>query len=250
MSSLFDADAVIRRVDAEGALLLGGGRALLMQVAHPDVARGVADHSDFANDPLRRLRGTLEAAYTIVFGSDEEVARTAASVHAVHERVTGDGYRANDPALLCWVNATLTDTALRVYTSLVGPLTPVERERYYEESTVIAEVLGCPRADQPADLREFRDYVRTMVGSLEVTDTARAIAHAVFHPRLPFVVEPALALGRFISIGMLPTPLRRQYGFGWDGRRKRALHLSSAAVGLVYARVPGVLRRAPVLALG
>src|SRR6476661_2280383 len=107
MSSLFPEDAVIRRVGREGALVMGGGRALLMQLAHPSVAQGVAEHSDFEADPMARLRGTLEATYTIVFGTDEAAARTAASVHAVHDRVTGAGYRANDPELLCWVNATL-----------------------------------------------------------------------------------------------------------------------------------------------
>jgi uncharacterized protein (DUF2236 family) len=248
VSALFADDAVIRRVSAEGALLLGGGRALLMQVAHPDVAQGVRDHSDFATDPMRRLRSTLEAAFTIVFGTDEEVEQTAAVVHAVHERVTGPGYRANDPALLCWVNATLTDTALRVYTRMLGPLSLADQERYYVESTLVAEVLGCPRAEQPADLHEFKDYVRTMVGSLEVTDTARSIADAVFHPGLPRVTEPAIAAARFITIGMLPDPLRRQYGFRWDGNRERLLNAGSYALGRVYPLVPRPLRHAPVLA--
>jgi uncharacterized protein (DUF2236 family) len=247
MNSLFPADAVIRRVDAENALILGAGRALLMQLAHPDVARGVAEHSDFETDPLGRLRSTLDAAYTIVFGSDEEIAQTSAAVRAVHDRVQGAGYRANDPALLLWVNATLTDTALRVYTAMVGPLNERDRERYYEESTLIAEVLGCPRAAQPANLTEFRDYVRTMVGSLEVTDTARAVAASVLHPRLPWVTGPALALARFITVGMLAPPLRRQYRFAWDGHRQRLHALSGLALGRVYPLVPGPVRRAPIL---
>src|SRR5437588_7543596 len=160
MSSLFAEDAVIRRVTREGALILGGGRALLMQLAHPAVAQGVAEHSGFESDPMARLRGTLEATFTIVFGTDEAAARTAAGVRAVHDHVTGPGYQANDPALLCWVNATLTDTALRVYRNLIGPLSDADAERYYEQSTRLAEVLGCPRDEQPADLAEFRAYVR------------------------------------------------------------------------------------------
>jgi uncharacterized protein (DUF2236 family) len=85
------------------------------------------------------------------------------------------------------------------------------------------------------------------VGSLEVTDTARSIADAVFHPGLPRVTEPAVAAARFITIGMLPEPLRRQYGFSWDGTRSRLLHAGSRALGRVYPLVPRQLRHAPVL---
>src|SRR5689334_10339201 len=46
-SPFFPPEAVIRRVHSEGVVLLGGGRALLMQVAHPRVAAGVAEHSSF-----------------------------------------------------------------------------------------------------------------------------------------------------------------------------------------------------------
>jgi uncharacterized protein (DUF2236 family) len=249
MGSLFPEDAIIRKVSAEGALLSGGGRALLMQVAHPLVAKGVAEHSDFASNPLRRLQGTLEATYTIVFGTDEEVARTTSAVHKVHERVVGDGYEANDPALLCWVNATLADTALRVYTTLVRPLSAADQERFYEESTLVAEALGCPRSSQPDDLADFHDYVHTMVGTLEVSDTARQVAASVLHPNLPWITGPAFAAFRFVTVGMLPAPLRRQYGFHWDGRRKRILRAGGAALGRVYPLVPRPIRHAPVIAL-
>ena len=76
---LFPPDAVVRRVDGESVLLLGGGRALLMQLAHPLVAKGVAEHSDFRRDPFARLRRTLDATYAIVFGSEAEARAAAAA---------------------------------------------------------------------------------------------------------------------------------------------------------------------------
>ena len=142
---LFPADAVIRRVDGEAALLFGAGRALLLQLAHPSVAKGVAEHSDVEHNPLRRLQGTLNASFTVVFGSLHEAERVAAGIRRVHERVVGDGYVATDPSLLLWVHATLVDTALLVYTTLVGPLSASEREEYYSQSATVAELLGCPR---------------------------------------------------------------------------------------------------------
>lgn len=248
MRPLFPPDAVIRRVDGEGVLLLGGGRALLMQLAHPSVAQGVADHSDFARDPFGRLRRTLEASFAMVFGTEEEARRTAAALRAVHDRVTGPGYRANDPELLMWVHATLVDTALRVYERFVGQLSPADQERYYQESAVVAEIIGVPRDRQPPDLAAFRDYVRTMVGSLEVTDTARRVASAVLDPpRFPWPATPLLALVRQVTIGLLPLPLRVQYGFSWDAPRKAALLVAGAASRLVWPRIPAPVRRAPVL---
>lgn len=250
VEGLFPDDAVIRRVSSEAVLLLGGGRALLMQLAHPQVAAGVADHSGFERDPFGRLRRTLEATYTIVFGTREEADLVARQLWAVHERVTGPGYQANNPELLMWVHATLVDTALRVHGRFLRPLSSSDAERYYQDSVVVGEVLGVPRRLQPADLGAFQQYMRDMVGSLEVTDTARQLANAVLHPRLPFVVEPGMALARSLTAGLLPRPLRQQFGLGWDRNRKAALLLAGAASRTVLPRVPSVVRRAPANLLG
>lgn len=245
MAERFADNAVIRRVDAEGALLLGGGRALLMQLAHPAVAAGVAAHSDFEHDPLKRLFGTLEATYTIVFGTDDEVDRVARRVRAMHGRVHGDGYDAQDPALLCWVNATLVDTAVGVYEALVAPLTVAEKDEYVSDSRRVAEVLGCALDAQPGDWATFRHYVDDTVAGLEVSDTARHVADAVLHPTtLPRITAPGLALSRFITVGMLPPSLRTQYGLHWSDRRDRFLHRSTMARP-VHRLVPRPIRSAP-----
>jgi uncharacterized protein (DUF2236 family) len=249
VAGLFPDDAVIRRVSGEPILLLGGGRALLMQLAHPQVAAGVADHSGFEKDPFGRLQRTLEATYTIVFGTTEEADLVARQLWAVHEHVTGPGYHANDPELLMWVHATLVDTALRVHARFLRPLNGKDAERYYQDSMVVGEVLGVPRDLQPPNLVAFGRYVRHMVGTLEVTDTARQLADAVLHPRLPFVAEPGLALARELTAGLLPRPLREQFGLGWDRNRKAALLLAGSASRTVLPRVPSIVRRAPVTVL-
>jgi len=245
MAGLFPEDAVIRRVGGESILLLGGGRALLMQLAHPKVASGVADHSGFESDPFGRLRRTLEAVNTIVYGTAEEADRVARILWAVHERVTGPDYRANDPELLLWVNATLIDTALRVHARFLGPLRADDAERYYQESTLVGELLGVPPDVQPPDLAAFRVYMREMVGSLEVTDTARRLADAVLHPKLPWPASPPMALARELTAGLLPRPLRQQYGLNWDRNRKAALLLAGAASRQLLGRMPVVIRQAP-----
>ena len=245
MASRFAADAVIRRVDAEGSILLGGGRALLLQLAHPKVAAGVAEHSDFEGDPLRRLRGTLEATYTIVFGSDEAAADVAQRVQRIHSHVTGPGYQANDPALLCWVNATLVDTAVTVYTAVHGPLSEAEKESYYQDSCYVAELLGCPRDAQPADWADFRRYWHATIAELEVSDTARHLARSIFDPDLPWVAGPPVALARFLTIGTLPPRIRDQYGFRWRTSDRLVLDAGTAAARKLVPLVPAPVRRLP-----
>jgi len=63
----FPKGSVIRRVNIEPAIMFGAGRALLLQLAHPAVAQGVDEHSDFKGNPFKRLQGTLEATYAVVF---------------------------------------------------------------------------------------------------------------------------------------------------------------------------------------
>jgi uncharacterized protein (DUF2236 family) len=241
---MFGDDAVIRWVAAEPALIAGGGRALLLQLAHPKVAQGVADHSDFENDPLPRLAGTLDFLTFVVWGTPEEAERAAATVRGIHEHVTGPGYIAGDPELQNWVNATLTDTALDLYARLFGPLPESVAERYYEDATEVASILGCPREAQPADLREFRAYFARTVAELEVTDTARALARAVLEGRrLPGYLKPALPLSRFVTAGLLPPPIRSQYGLAWSPYRERSLRAVLRTIGGASHLVPRPIRR-------
>src|SRR5919108_4071395 len=85
----FRRDGVAWRVGRELAMMLGGGRALLLQVAHPLVAAGVAEHSDYREDPWKRLAGTMNAVWAVVFGTRAQADRAAARVRAMHSRVNG-----------------------------------------------------------------------------------------------------------------------------------------------------------------
>ena len=245
----FADDSVLRRIYRENVLFLGGGRALLLQLAHPDVARGVAEHSSFEDDPFTRLRRTIAVVDAIVFGDDDAADRAAAGLRRVHDTVTGPGYAANDPELLFWVHATLVDTGLRVYNGFVAPLSDADRERAYADAVVLAEVFGVPRADQPATYAEFRTYLRETVSSLEVTDTARTVARAVLHPRLPVITSPALEVVRQVTIGLLPRPIREQYGFRWDASRKAALNAAALGSRLAHPLLPSQLRWGDPLSL-
>ena len=57
--------------------MLGGGRALILQVAHPLVAAGVAQHSNYRKDPWGRLFRTLDRTTAIVFGDSDDAEQAA-----------------------------------------------------------------------------------------------------------------------------------------------------------------------------
>jgi uncharacterized protein (DUF2236 family) len=153
---LFAPDAVANSVHSEAVLLLGGGRALLMQLAHPAVASGVAEHSRFREHRFRRLLRTLRLTLAIIYGTREQALASARQVNTVHRSVVGQGYDATDPDLLLWVYATLIDTALLMHDRFVRVLSEAERETYYGEMGILAEALGVPRWRLPPDSAAFR----------------------------------------------------------------------------------------------
>ena len=240
------ANAEMRTVAREGALLAGGARAILLQIAHPAVGRGVAEHSDFAARPLDRLRATLTYVYCVTFGSPEEVQAVAASVNAAHRRVAGPGYRATDPELQLWVAATLYDTALLVYQELFGPLDSAVADDVYRQYAVLGTALQVPAGSWPSDRAAFGDYWRQMVDSLQVSDDARRVARDLLSAeRAPVLLKAATPVNRFLTTAWLPEPIRRQYGLRWGGAQQRLYDTAMRVGGPVYRHLPVPVREAP-----
>ena len=245
---LFSDDSVTRRVNRENILLLGGGRALLMQLAHPKVAAAVDDHSDFRSQPIRRLRRTVRMTMAIVFGDRETALAAARAVNHAHGRVRGEGYRALDPDLLRWVHATLVDSALVTYETFVKALSAQEREDFFQESKLLGEILGVPRDHFPDTYREFTEYVRTMVsdGPVRVEAQAMDLARLVTRPRLRLVPGPTMVPFEVVTAGLLPPALREQYRLPWGPAQQRVYRLMVIALPRLVAVTPPVLRVWPL----
>src|SRR6266536_3414538 len=81
------------KINGEAVLLLGWGRAILLQFAHPLVAAGVAEHSLFVRQPrgrVKRLRQTVRAVLQLTFGTLREAEDAAAGINRIHDYVQGE----------------------------------------------------------------------------------------------------------------------------------------------------------------
>ncbi|MFL5777429.1 MAG: oxygenase MpaB family protein [Chloroflexota bacterium] len=223
------------RFNREAMVLLGAGpRALLLQLAHPAVAAGVDEHSDFRSDPWRRLAGTLRSYLTIVYGTTAAARAEIRRLNELHRSIAGEGYEARDPALSLWVHATLVDSTIAVHDAWIERVVRERRARYYLETRPIGRAFGIPDDRLPPDIDAFEEYVGSMLGpggEVQVSATARELARTILEPPL---APLAPALGDILraipsatyrwtlwpSVGLLPAVVREGYGLEWGPRER------------------------------
>ena len=232
----FGPRSIVRAMVAEPVTALLVQRALVMEVAHPEVAAAVAHHSDFQRRPLSRAWVTADAALRLVFG-DATVARGAVrQIYDVHDHINGtldrsrpggvgaeeegrrratDGahagrsYSAHDASLLLWVWATLVDTTETAFTRWVRPLSPVEADTFYAEMRAFARFFGIPDELLPAGRGAFSTYVRDVVAGtgLGTSEQSRVLARQVLWFEHRVVPSPLVRLERVLALATLDTGL-------------------------------------------
>jgi len=228
-----------------------------MQLAHPKVAAGVADHSHFHEDPLGRLYRTMNTMWSIVFDQESEARASLERVTDIHKGVQGrirsgeplpqgTAYDALDPALLLWVHATLVDSALVTYDLFVEPLSSDEKVQYYDETKNLAFLFGVPGTIVPPSLEGFNTYMQQMLTgrAISVGATARSLAREILHPR-PWILKIGGPLFSLITTGLLPTPLRDAYELRWNDRKARLFQIAARSIRRLLPVVPGPFRIVP-----
>jgi uncharacterized protein (DUF2236 family) len=253
-------DSLMWRINREAVLLGAGPTALLLQIAHPHVAEGVAHHSTFEEDPFRRLHGTIRTTLGMVFGDAHEAERAVARLNTIHRDVRGEAldpvarevagasYRALDPALLLWVQATLIVTSVEAYRRWVGPLTDDELERFWQEARLVGVRLGIGLDRSPSSWLALLDYWDTMLapdGPIQVTPTARRLSRTIVRPPLPLVPAPLVDVLAVPGLALLPSRLRTAYGIAWGSRRARLAGILGRLVRLWVRIVPRGARAMP-----
>jgi uncharacterized protein (DUF2236 family) len=213
----FAEDRPIRRVHADAAMFIGGMRALLVQSLHPLAMAGVAQHSDYRNDPWGRLQRTADFLAATSFGPATEAQRTIDIVNRVHERVVGvasDGrpYSARDPHLLRWVHIIEIDSFLAAHQQFGEfPLDASGCDGYVKDTAVIARKLGVTAP--PESVRALRDQISSYRGEVRGTKESRdAMRYLLFEPPLPLVARAAYSLLVAATLSTLPRWSRPHLG--------------------------------------
>ena len=222
-AGFFTPDSLIWRINREPALLLVGMRALLLQIAHPRVAQGVADHSRYREDPLGRGIRTFTAMYSLLFGLRDEAVSAAERIRDIHNRVHGvvkdplpsgmeADYNANDPELLFWVAATLLDSAVIGYELFVAKLSPQDKDRFLHEAQTMGVMFGIPRTMYPASWSGFQAWFAHQLQSdaLIVTPTAKAICDNLLTGT--WITRLLSPFNYAMAAMQLPEPLATEFG--------------------------------------
>ena len=244
------------RLVADGRMMVGAAYALLLQVAHPVVSAGVAEHSNFQEDPYGRLVRTLDYVNVSVFGSDEAAAAMGRRTREMHKRIKGfmpDGtrYHSLEPGAFAWVHATLVHSIVKVGSRFGVRPTPWELETLYSDWREIGHHIGVRDRDLPGTHAEFRDYVRTMEREvLEPTASVQTVLRTLMRPKappLPYMTDglwraarwPAARTVKLATLGLLGPLLRDRLELPWspaDQLQFEALAAAHRAAGPLMPR--------------
>lgn len=226
---LFGPESVTWRIHADfPGMMAGGVAALMLQTLHPLALAGVWDHSSFRTDILGRLRRTTAFVAGTTYAPTAEAERLIAMVRGIHRRVRGtapDGrrYSAMSPPLLTWVHCTEVSSFLAGYEFYRGVrLSTAVKDRYFQETAVIARALGARKVPVSAD--EMQAYFEAVQPELEFSPRSQAVLEVLAAIELPIPLSAA-ARGLFLGSGaqLLPAWARQKLRFGATERLRHRI---------------------------
>jgi uncharacterized protein (DUF2236 family) len=245
-AGVFGPGSRVWSLNREAVIFLGGGRAALLQLAHPAVAQAVAEHSRTREDMLGRFLRTFEHVFAMVYGDLESALATARRLHAIHERIVGTGYAANQPEALLWVHATLWETSVQVSELVMGPLSRAEKDAYWDETRRFAALFGIPDELLPQDWGAFEDYWQRMLASDAIRVSAAGRELGDFLLRRPaWWLGPPWEWLRVMTARLLPPRLRDEFGLPFGPLEQVAAETSLAALRATWWLLPGAIRWLP-----
>lgn len=261
---LFGPGSVTWRVMGEPLLILGAGRALLMQASNPLVAQAAVDHSQYAADPFGRLMRTVRWVTVVSFGTRAEARAVCGEVNRLHVGITGRmpvagatpavparrAYRAADPRLLRWVHACFVDTMVRAHDALVGGLDAAARDAFVLEWNAVAGLMEVPPGLHFTGNEELAAYIDAEVSSGRCLPGpgSRTVARTILSPPLRRRADlPLWELARFVNAGLLPADVRRGYGIAWSPAHGAAHAAFCLSLRRSHRVLPRRLRVSPVL---
>jgi uncharacterized protein (DUF2236 family) len=233
------------------------GYALLLQVAHPTVGAGVAEHSSFQADPWGRLLRTLDYVHGTIYGGPALAGELGRRVREMHRNIRGvrpDGrrYHALEPEPYAWVHVTLARSIADGHALLGTPLTIPELDELWADWRRLGRLIGVRGRDLPETWDEVGTlFDRTVDEVLEDTCSVHDVLEALAHPVPPPGLSPAVWRAvrplaatpvRLTTLGLLGPRLRERFGLPWSRAHEGALRAGAAASRASGRVLPSRLR--------
>jgi uncharacterized protein (DUF2236 family) len=227
---------LLKRVTAEQGLLNGVGlAAVLLQIAHPGVGRGVGLHSDFDERVVERTQNTAMYVFSTIHGTPEERAAIRKFVTRKHGKVYDNKdknkrtYSALDPKLQLWVAATGFGTAMIAREVFGMPLSPEDQEQVLQEFSTVGTGLQVPLEMWPRTVQDFWVYWDHIIqNELEMTEPCQNVATKLFNPtknphlpstmrRLSYILSPIRVASAAEILERVHPRTRTMFGLelGW-----------------------------------
>jgi uncharacterized protein (DUF2236 family) len=248
------------RAAGDTRVLGAAAYALLLQVSHPVVGAGVAEHSNFKGDPWGRLLRTLDYVNGTIYGGPEVAGEIGRRVRGMHKEIKGvrpDGtrYHALEPGAYAWVHATLAASIVDGHRHLGRPMRWSEQREFYAQWRRLGRIVGVRDRDLPERWEDFRPYFDGVVHDvLEDTESVHDVFDTLARPTPPPGMPPPVwralrgPLGRqvqTITTGLLPPVLRERFGLPWSPR-----HARTFAALTTMSRASRPVIRGPLRELG
>jgi len=248
------------RYASDARTMMGAGAALILQVAHPTVAAGVREHSNFQRDPWGRLLRTLDFTNLLLYGGPDAARATGERLREMHKRIKGvapDGrrYHALEPEAYAWVHGTLAWVIVDAHRLFGRRLRPDQLDRFWDEWRDLGGLLRVRERDLPPTWPEFEDHVRWMVDErLEDSDVVQTVLRtltAPSQPPAPWLPDaawrvlrlPAARALELATAALLPASLRSRVGLRLTERDRVELALVSGLSRRATPVMPAALRR-------
>ncbi|MEM7699761.1 MAG: oxygenase MpaB family protein [Verrucomicrobiota bacterium] len=237
---VFPLDSEMWRINHQWIGLLYGPAAAILQIAHPMIGRGVADHSDFRADSLGRLTRTLRDVNSIAFGTYGEANEVRDRLRQVHRKVRGPTYNAFEPELMVWVLATLVYAAATAYERWIGPLTNERKQALLADFARFGNFFGLQEQFVPNSWSGFEQYYASMVhsGILGSDPISADLTRHLVHPRDSLLMRAFGAILDFLPVETLPPELLAPLGLRSTWRTRVSMAFFSQLIQRVFPLLP------------
>ncbi len=243
-----------------------GLTAGILQLMHPAIGAGVAEHSDFFHDPWDRIVRSVPQIMGAIYDPDPEA--VGRRVRDYHRRITGVDhlgrpYRALEPSTYWWAHATFQHAVEQVSDRFDSRrLGPSEREDLYQDGVEWYRRYGVSMKPVPANHSDFRTaWQHHLDEVLEMTPAAARALDMALHSRSmrlgflpgwtralqPLVINPVL---RLTAIGGLPASVRRRFDIPWRVDEEIQYRLLQTTIRGWWLGLPAPLRYGPTATAG